>query len=397
VRGADDPAGKTIVRTDPDILYLGMNAWDSPVQRPQHLARGLSRDHRVLYADPTAFSVVTRLRLGLAGTGSERGWRSRLRRLSDSLFVFTPPPLFPLSLWSPALNRLNARVAARLLSGAFRDLGFRPRIIWASSPQHLDIVDAVRAERVCYDCLDNVSAFYPGARRGTLLRRQEKALLGRAHAVFATDPGLAERCRGLCPNVHHVPNAVPDAFLRAPRTPCPPDLAGLPVPVVGYVGALAPWIDFDLVRRLAEARPRWSLVLIGPGRAGSGLGRLRNVHLLGERPHADLPAYLDRFHACVIPFRDSELTRAVNPVKLYEYLSRGRPVVATRTPALAPFSRVCTLCHGPQEFLAGLERAVFEAGAEGEARKQERIRFASENTWQQRTEAVRQVLEALGV
>ncbi len=377
---------------DQDILYLGMNAWDSIVQRPQHLARGLSLDNRVLYVDPTAFSVLTRLRLGLHGTGSERGWRPRLRRLSGSLSVFTPPPQLPLSLWSPTLNRLNAEFTARMLSRVFRELQFHPRFVWASSPQHLSLVKRLKADRVCYDCLDNVSAFYPHDRRGALMKRQEEKLLQTADVVFATEKRLAEKCGTLCRNVHLLPNAVHPGFLKPSQAPCPPDLAALPRPMVGYVGALDRWIDFDLIRHLAEARPGWSFVLIGPGSPGEALRTVPNIHLLGQKAHGELPAYLDRFDACLIPFRDSELTRAVNPVKLYEYLARGRPVVATETPALAHFAHVCSLCGSRREFLNSLQQAVDEEGIEKEKRARERIRFAEKNTWPHRTDKVRKIL-----
>lgn len=377
---------------NPDILTLGVNAWDSVLQRPQHLARGLSGKHRVLYVDPAAFSVFTKTGQSLRGAGGRRGWRPALRRLSGSLFVFTPPPLFPLSLWSAAANEMNCRIVARLLARVFRELGFRPGLHWVSSPLGWPLARRIPADRVCYDCLDNFPAFYRD-RRGTLLAALEAGLLRRADVVFATDPRLADRCRLHCRSVHHVPNAVHPDFLNRGARPCPAELAGLPGPVAGYAGARSHWVDFGLIGYLARARPDVSFVLLGPGDAGRSLRKLPNVHLFGEKPHRELPAWLDRFDACLIPFRDGELTRAVNPVKLYEYLARGKPVVATATPALTPFAGLCRLAGTRPEFLRELDRALQEHGEARERMARERVRFAGENTWLHRTD---QVLGILG-
>jgi len=378
-----------------DILYLGVNAWDTVVQRPQHLARGLSERNRVLYVDPTAYSVLTHLRPPARAALGNRRTRPVLRRLSPSLSVFTPPPLLPFGLRSRALNDLNGGIAARLLLRAFASQGFRPGLLWASSPVGWPVVRRFPGVPLCYDCLDNFPAFYPD-RRGALLAGQEERLLRRAHAVLATERQLADRCAARNANVHRVPNAADPAFLDRKELPCPAPLAGLPRPRVGYVGALSRWVDFGLVRFLAEARPAWSFVLIGPGRGRRELAGLPNVHCLGPRPHGDLPAYLDRFDACLIPFRDEPLTRTVDPVKLYEYLARGRPVVAVRTPALEAFSRVCALASGREAFLKALQRAVEESGEARRERFRQRVAVAAANTWPHRTEQVLRILGDLG-
>lgn len=374
-----------------DILFLGANAWDTIVQRPQHLARGLAERNRVLYVDPGTYSLLTHLRPAARSALGNRPTRPALRRLSGSLRVYTPPPLLPFSLRSPAVQDWNARILERLLARVLRSLRFRPALLWASSPPWWPLVRRFPDVPLCYDCLDSFPAFYPD-RRGVLLARQEERLLERARAVLAAEGQLAERCADRNPNVHRVPNAADPAFLDPAPTPCPADLAGLPPPRVGYVGALAHWVDFGLIRFLAEARPAWSFVLVGPGEGGRELAGLRNVHRLGPRPHRALPAYLDRFDACLIPFRDLPLTRTVDPVKLYEYLARGKPVAALRTPALEAFSSVCALASDRRGFLDALDRALEESGGERERRVRDRVALAAANTWPVRTEQVLRIL-----
>ena len=380
------------MRKDEAVLYFGVNPWDSLLQRPQHLARGLSRRRRVLYVDPTAFSVLTKLASALKKEGGRRGWLPRLRRLSDSLHVFTPPPLFPFSLWSGTATFLNARLAAGMLTAVLTRLDFHPRILWISSPQHHLLPDLMPADLVCYDCLDNFAAFYPD-RRGKLLAAQENAMLDKAQVVFATDGSLEARCRGRCTQVHLLPNAVDTGFLKSPALPCPRELSSLPGPVIGYVGTISHWVDLGLIRALAASRPGWSFVLVGPADNRAIPSGLPNLHFLGEKRHEELPAYLDRMDVCLIPFVPGELTHSVNPVKLYEYLARGKPVVATETRALRPFAGLCSLATGPGGFLAAIESALSQTGRAKTRVRRQRIAFAAENTWDHRVREVEKILE----
>jgi len=365
------------------MVFFGVNPWDSLVQRPQHLARGFSRHNQVVYVDPTAFSVFTRLALSLQGDLSTRGWLPRLRHLTDSLHVLTPPPLFPLSLWSNGTNRLNARAASHLLARVLKRLGLRAGILWTSSPQHHLFPELVPADLVCYDCLDNFPAFYPG-RRARLLAEQERDLLGKAQVTFVTDPSLESKCRSRCQRVHLLPNAVAPQFLNGRTLPCPAQISSLPRPVIGCAGTFSHWVDLSLLRSLAAARPAWSFVMVGPCAGLAAPSGPPNLHFPGEKRHDDLPAWLDAMDVCLIPFIPGELTRSVNPVKLYEYLARGKPVVAADTQALRPFAKFCALATGPEGFLTAIEAALAESGRAKIRRRQRGMRFAADNTWEHR-------------
>ena len=185
-----------------------------------------------------------------------------------------------------------------------------------------------------YDCNDNHLAFpaTPPWARGYFER-----VTRTVDRVVISAPLLRElieplRHDGIVPIANGVDWPLFDAAWQQPQPPA--DITALPAPRIGYVGALAPWIDFDLLAAVAGAFPKASLVLIGPpvggesdpGRWFSGLG---NVHILGSRAHAELPQYLMEMDVTLIPFRLNELTRGVNPNKLHEYMAVGRPVVST--------------------------------------------------------------------
>jgi glycosyltransferase involved in cell wall biosynthesis len=185
---------------------------------------------------------------------------------------------------------------------------------------------------VVYDCND-AHAEFPGMPAWTA--DYQRRTFRRADAVIVSSQGLvaaAEDARGSREGVYLVGNGVDFALFHDP--------AAVPVAIpadtvrVGYVGAIAPWFDFELVTALAERHPAWQFVLVGPVLAGAehdvaALAARPNVVVSGAIAHADVPAVLRRFTVGMIPFRRTPLTAGVNPNKLYEYLAAGLPAVAT--------------------------------------------------------------------
>ncbi len=121
-----------------------------------------------------------------------------------------------------------------------------------------------------------------------------------------------------------------------------------------------------MIASAAFLRPDYEFVLIGQVHEvdATQLRVLENVHLLGEKHYRELPGYLQDFDVCLIPFRINTLTRAVDPVKLYEYLSQGKPVVATRLPELVPLEELLYLTEGVDDFVSCLDRAISEGNAD---------------------------------
>ena len=135
-------------------------------------------------------------------------------------------------------------------------------------------------------------------------------------------------------------------------------LAGVPGPVIGYFGAIADWIDLDLVSAVAALRPHYSFVLIGQvfGRDMSDLESLPNVYLLGNQRYELIPSFLADFDACTIPFLLNQVTRATDPVKVYEYLSQGKPVIATDMAELAQCGDLIYIGKDPEDFARKIRR-----------------------------------------
>ena len=247
--------------------------------------------------------------------------------------------------------------------------------------------------RLVYDCMDEHTGF---GTHGDQTAADEDRLIRAADLVLVTSRRLEERIRRLRSDALRLPNAGEERhFARLPSRVSSP-LSTLPRPVIGYYGAISSWFDVPAVRAAAERHSGWSFALVGDTRGAevADLARMSNVYTLGEIPYADLPTYVAAFDVCTIPFLRTPLTEATNPVKIFEYFATGKPVVARRLPELEAFGHVIALYETPEEFIAGLERAVKESVAPGPAADQRRA-LAKQNTWQARYDSLRERLDTV--
>ena len=346
--------------------------------RAQQFMTRLARQNRVLFVEPpVTFLAPLKQRENLAFLTAGR------ERVSGNLAVFRPPAQWPFGSLRRGINRINMRLLARRIGAELARAGWKPTLLWTYLPGSVDLVDHFSCP-VLYDCADEHTAF-PGLLDPRLVAALETALLKRADVALASAGELYRARLPLREDLLLVPNAADVGhFGRAldPGLPLPAELAGPGGPVVGYVGAVSPWLDLDLLGALADACPEFRVVLVGP--VDCDVARLAarpNVLILGHRPYRDLPAYLKAFAVAVIPFRLNGLTRAVNPVKLYEYLAAGAPVVATDLPEVRPFVPAVAVGPNAPEFVA-LVRAAVARGPE--AGREARLALARANSWEER-------------
>jgi glycosyltransferase involved in cell wall biosynthesis len=377
-----------------DIVCISTQAWSYLWTRKQRfMDRFADLGYRVLYVEP-----IEPFLWQLKGPGYNQslGLRARLREVKPNLHVLSLPVMLPFSHRFGLLNRLNQAWAIAIIRRHMARLGMRSPIVWTYTPLVASQIAGLGGRRLVYDCVDALSR-YPGM--GRYVEGMEEDLLGRADVVFVTSEALLARAERLAARVHLIPNGVDVALLRRaalPETEVPADVAGLPRPVIGFVGALAEWIDLDAIRVLAERRPSWSIALIGPAEhAGEvrALERHGNVRLLGMRPKESLPGYLKAFDVCISPFRPGELAAAADPLKVYEYLAAGKPVVLSGLPAMERLADLVYVARGPEDYVAQVEKAL-EENTEG--RVQARLAFAETHSWDRLFAQVLAVTEELG-
>jgi glycosyltransferase involved in cell wall biosynthesis len=251
---------------------------------------------------------------------------------------------------------------------------------------------------LCYHVTDDYAAM-PGAAGDAGLAAAHAGLVRRADCVFVTSAWHAETRGWHGPRVHVVPNVADVEHFRAalsPGTVIPADVAALPRPIAGFVGAVDAYkVDVALLRHCALTAPEISWVLVGPV-AWSDPGTridaldLPNVHALGARPFAELPAYLKAFDVALIPYRLTPYTRSTSPLKLWEYLAAGRPVVTTDLPGVAEAGDLVTVARDPDAFVAAVRSEVHA----GTARAAERAAAAATHSWTGRVTEIEALVAA---
>jgi glycosyltransferase involved in cell wall biosynthesis len=403
-----------------DIIYISSIEWNFLWQGHQEIALRLAAaGNRVLYIENTGvrspgLGDVSRVAFRLKRWA--RALRTQgVREVAPNIYLCSPIVLPPFgSRWRRGLNR---RLFLPLVRRAARSLGMRDLLIWTYLPTdtNVDLIHLLRGpqSRVAYYCVADFTQLTPHADR---LRESERETIELSDVVFTNCSELANNFARWNSNVHVFPfgvnlDAFPleepgtarDAARRNGQQPLPRTgaaaLASLPKPVIGYVGGLHRHVDFALLKEMALARPAWSWVLVGSLQTEVGeLAALPNVHLLGQKPHGELAAYMRHFDVCIVPYVNSIYTTTVVPTKINEYLALGKPVVSTDLPTVCEFNQehdvLLTASTEPDDFLRAIEQALHLPKDAGTIRRRRRV--ASLGDWQARFESMCALVEAEG-
>ena len=379
-------------RAQPDVVLLYAPPWDSPTRfSKHHLASYFARQgRRVLFVEAP-----------LTPLGLRRG-RSFLRELertrlapqlaADRLWVrrhFLPVPYHSATWLSSrrVMNRIGQRLLAPAIRRDFRRFGFDHPLVIAGLPHAADVLAWLPRHKLMYHCADDYT--HAGGFPSTLAE-VEGDLCRRADLVITTSETLCKDLHRFNPKTYWVPNGADIEHFSVPAEPAA-ELHALPRPIVGFVGGLSEWVDLDLISLIARQRPSWSIVLIGPVAIDTSVVRSSgNVKLLGPRPYATLPSYLAAMDVALIPFTRSPLTYHADPIKAYEYLAAGVPVVASaHIPSLQRLSHVVRLADSPDAFVTEIQSAI-DKGREAQAA--ERVAEAARHSWTARFQTIEQLI-----
>lgn len=307
--------------------------------------------------------------------------------------VVRPWPTYPSRLWGmlpESTLRRGIGVPARALERRLdREIDWSRSVALVISPLWAPWLASLPFQRVVYDCIDDVSVHVPRPRLSTLFRRWEDELLERADAVVVTAATLGEELHRRRPSLplRLIRNAVdPDEFrIRAASTPRPVDLPAPGArPIIGFVGALYDWIDWKLISAVVRRVTDCDFIFVGPDNGNLSIGRLSelpNVRFLGARPYQEVPAYMQAFDVCWVPFDHGPASRAANPVKIYEYLALGKPVVTTPVADTAAFGETVRVAADDAEMTQRLREALDDRGPAAAASRRS---FADRNSWASR-------------
>jgi glycosyltransferase involved in cell wall biosynthesis len=362
-------AAADFARTAP-IIALCHLSWNWVWQRPQQFLSRLAKTHPILFVETYCSDTPT----GFIRLHSPEGHPN----------VTVCETHLPASRWSDGRfidrerRRLLRNTLANELAGRFDDA-----ILWFNDPMAVTAFAGYLDESlIVYDCMDELSQF-KGAPPALIEREYE--LLEVADVVFCGGRKMRDKRVRINPNSHFYGTGVDCRHFGSARSPSlavDSAIAALRGPVLGYFGVVDERIDYELLAALADADPTWHVVMVGPTAKvdPAQFPRRSNLHFLGGRPYAQLPAITKGFSVCLMPFALNEATEYINPTKALEYMAAGRPVVSTALDEVkSNFKTVARIAGSHREFIAMCRR---EVDSPSQTRIERGLSLASENTWE---------------
>lgn len=347
--------------------------WDWVWQRPQQFLSRLSKRHRVLFIEGPIVADVEKTSF-------------KTFTAEDYPNITVMQTTFPAARWGDGAwvdaERLRLLREALSATGSSLKGKFEQPVQWFYDPMAVtSFAGNLGESAIVYDCMDELSQF-KGAPKELIQR--ERQLLSVADVVFAGGRKMHESKSRYNRNCHFYGCGVDVAHFgqaRSSSTPVPADIRDLKGPILGYFGVVDERMDYELVQQLADADPSWNIVVIGPFTKIDikDLPQRANIHWLGGRDYAQLPAYTKAFDVCLMPFALNEATEYINPTKALEYMATAKPIVSSAVPdVVSNFNRVVHIARSHNDFIALCRKALAEPDQEAISRG---LKMAQQNTW----------------
>ena len=327
----------------PDLVCLSHLRWDFVYQRPQHLLTRFARHTRLFFVEEPIFDGSPEPRLEVSG-----------REQNVQVVV----PYLPHGL-SPQQIEVEQR---QLLDKFFAEQKLERYLFWYYTPMALGFTNHFSPILTIYDCMDELSAFKFAPAR---LKELEQELFNKADLVFTGGQSLYEAKQKQHPQVYAFPSSIDKAHFAQARQALsePADQAHIAQPRIGFFGVIDERSDLELLTAVADARPDWHLIMVGPVVKidPADLPQRPNLHYLGGKTYKELPAYISGWSVAMLPFALNESTRFISPTKTPEYLAAGKPVVSTPIrDVVRPYGQqqLVHIAETPEEFVAATEKAL---------------------------------------
>ena len=385
-----------------NIIMLSTAEWDNPFwTNKQHTACSLAdAGHRVFYIES----------LGLRSPDANHGrdWRRLFKRLLRA-FLLPKRVRRNVWVWSPLVipaasskfaQNTNKLLFSIVLCFYMRLYSFHSAVLWTYNPLTLLYTKPDHFDALIYHCVDEISA-QPGMNK-KLIQAQEKKLCSSADHVFVTSSSLYSSRSQWTKHITYLPNVVdPDHFSkdRSVSASLPVEFESIPEPRLIFVGALSAYkVNFKLIHKLALICPDWSIVLVGlvgegdPGTTIDQLLDIENVYLLGPKPYKELPRLMHFSDVGLLPCMLNQYTRAMFPMKFFEYLAAGLPVVSTNLPSLEEFADYINFANSPEEFASQINNILADSTAFDESRVK---KLVSNHSYRKRTKKMIAIINYL--
>ena len=389
-----------VALTNKDIICIATRRIDDSLPtNVQHLMVRLAKHHRILYVEPPVDKVF------LARNPAFSYRKPQLENLYSSRLYTIRPQIYPFERRIPyVVHILNRYKFVASIRHAMAEHAIEPEILWIFRPQDFWLTNHLAFKHLCYHVTDKYNTMPVNAKNSKEKRRLdklEKKMVKEADIVFCTARSLWKEYLIQNNNTIFVGNVADfQHFSKAcdQNTIIPNDIAKLPSPIIGFFGAINNFkLDYDLITATAQTVPNGSVVMIGPicGNSPScanDVPKGKNIFYLGSKDYDSLPGYLKKFEVCIIPYRKTEYTQHVFPLKFFEYLAARKPVVATPLPSLLNFRDFVYMASTVNEWQDSIKKALSE---DSSIRQQQRKKLAESNSWAVRVKEIEAIIDDL--
>lgn len=370
-----------------NILLLSSLPWTFLWQRPHHIASLLAKKgHNVVYYDVPTYISASK-------------YFEKIRK-NQAVEIIKSGNVSVVRLYLPesrgTFASLKNVVFKRAFKSSLKTMDFHPDVSIIYSLHFVPLIKTLSGmnSQIAYDCVDDTLSFPEFA--NSKYRDVEIELIKSSSVCVATSKLLMDKITEYNPKCTYVPNGMDfehfNSIVTADKSSINPEVSALKHPVIGFIGAVFDWIDVDLIVKLAQVHPEYTVLLVGPvNYAKQKLETQPNIVMVGTKPYETLPSYLSNIDVCLIPFKINNITLASNPIKMYEYLAAGKPVVSTALPEVVRnASDLVYIGTDEEDFLRKVEAAVKENSNEA---THERVEFAKKNSWENRVDVIEQLLK----
>ena len=353
----------------------------------QYITMELIKNNRVLYVE--ANYSFGKLLSGMMGKKWPVVPFGKLHDEKNNLSILTPYPRLPYRNHFQWVGWLNQKLLLAKIRWATKKLDFECPILWTFLHQTADLIGKLDESVAVYHCVDDWPALLPMAGMGKPERicKDEKKLISRVDLVFRVSAQLLSYLKIPNTKVFDIPNGVDIDLFNPERfsdESSQDDMKDIPRPIIGFSGSIGKWIDIELLIQVSKRFEKESLVIIGLNEKNPNihkLQQLKNVHFLGMKSREEVPQYISGFDVCLMPFNRTEVGKGLLPLKMFEYLALGKPIVATSSEVLKQFEKVLYLADDKDAFVQEIENAL---GDHDRTNSDSRRKYALKYSWKNR-------------
>ncbi|MEW5797653.1 MAG: glycosyltransferase [Bacteroidota bacterium] len=372
------------------VIYFSSNEWNSYWIIQQPVANELSKIVPVLYVERNV-SLFTILRYPTMWRKLFM-WMRGIRKVKENLYVYSPIPLFHLGHRFPMILFADfylKALAVKLITRMKPE--FSKPTLFFDSPYYQKALTLFPESTSVYHIGDELSAF--STSHPEKMEAIENNFLPKVNVVFCAATKLVESKRQWNPNIHLIWNAIDHEIFRKENVRVIEEMTSIRKPIIGFCGVVSSWFDGELFEAVVDLLPEFSFVIIGKFiHEQPPFVKKKNVYFLGSKPRNEMPSVLSMFDVGIIPFKKNRLVENILPLKYFEYLAVGKPIVATSfSPDLEKVRQYVTLADAPHEFADAIRSAVH---TDSEEKIRNRKKTAAACTWENRVQEMLTILQS---